>query len=55
MIDMISNAEKIGEKKAETRLRKLMGLLYEESKIEDMKRIANDEEYLEELYRRYNL
>lgn len=55
MIDMISNAGKFGEKKAECRLRKLIGLLYENDRMDDIKKIVDDEKYLEELYQEYNL
>lgn len=55
MLSLISNAEKNGEKKAENRLRKLISLLYKEHKTDDIERIANDEEYLEKLYKEYKL
>lgn len=55
MVDMISNAEKIGEKKAEIRIRKLIGLLYRDDRVEEVRKIADDEKYLEQLYEKYNL
>jgi hypothetical protein len=44
-----------GEKRGKIEFSKLIIILLEEGKIEELKRAAQDEDYREELLRRYNI
>ena len=47
--------EKRGEKRGESRLSQLINLLFEQNRAEDVKRIANDKDYRNLLYKEFNI
>ncbi|MEY8234284.1 hypothetical protein AALA36_00955 [Lachnospiraceae bacterium 66-29] len=47
--------QKIGEKRGEDKLAKLIILLNEDGRLSDILRVSQDEEYRQELYEEYHI
>ena len=47
--------QKIGEKRGEDKLAKLIILLNEDGRLSDILRVSQDEEYRQELYKEYHI
>ena len=52
---MLEQHEEIGEARGEERLEKLLKLLIEENRLDDMKRAIDNRDYRESLYLLYKL